>query len=141
MNKIITIFLILIMPAIAFAETPQISPLNKNDRAPFSGVLYNPTAVAELVAQREALIKQHQMFMEQFEKQLQAKCDLEVDNLSAEVDICNDKYGEMVGIKNLQIKQLQNLALERPKSHPQWWFLGGIFTGALITVGVVYATK
>ena len=141
MNKIITIFLILIMPAIAFAETPQISPLNKNDRAPFSGVLYNPTAVAELVAQREALIKQHQAFMELLEKQLQAKCDLEVDNLSAEVDICNDRYGHMVGIKDTQIKQLQDLALERPKSHSQWWFAGGITTGILITIGVAYAIK
>mgnify|MGYP003627701587 CR=1 FL=1 len=141
MNKIITIFLILIMPAIAFAETPQISPLNKNDRAPFSGVLYNPIAVAELVAQREALIKQHQAFMELLEKQLQAKCDLEVDNLSAEVDICNDRYGHMVGIKDTQIKQLQDLALERPKSHSQWWFAGGITTGILITIGVAYAIK
>ena len=141
MSKIISIILILLIPTIGYAEVPQISPLNKNDRAPFSGVLYNPTAVAELVAQREALIEQHQLFMEQLEKQLQAKCDLEVDNLAAEVDLCNDKYNHMLGIKNAQIEKLQDLALEKPKSHSEWWFLGGIFTGALITIGVVYATK
>ena len=141
MNKIIAIFLILTFPVIGLAETPQISPLSKNDRAPFSGVLYNPTAVAELVAQREALIKQHELFMEQLEKQLQANCDLQVDNLSAEVDICNDRYGHMVGIKDNHIKQLQDLALEKPKSYSEWWFVGGIVTGALITIGVVYASK
>ena len=141
MTKIISIILILIIPVIGYAETPQISPLSKNDKAPFSGVLYNPTAVAELVAQREALIKQHQLFIEQFEKQMQANCDLQVENLSAEVDVCNDKYNHMLGIKNGQIERLQNLALERPKSYSEWWFLGGILTGALITVGVVYATK
>ena len=40
-----------------------------------------------------------------------------IDNLSAEVDICNDRYGHMLGIKDNHIKQLQDLALEKPKSH------------------------
>ena len=141
MHKIITILLILLIPMTGWAETPQVSPLNKGDKAPFSGVLYNPTAVAELVAQREALIKQHELFMEQLEKQLQARCNLQVDNLAVEVDICNDRYNHMVGIKDKHIKQLQVLALEKPKSHSEWWFLGGIVAGALITIGAVYASK
>ena len=44
-------------------------------------------------------------------------------------------------LKDNHIKQLQDLALEKPKSHSEWWFLGGIATGALITIGVVYAIK
>ena len=141
MNKIIATILLLFMPTILMAQTPQITPLNKHQKAPFAGVLYNPDAIAEIVAQRESLIQQHQLFLEQLEEQLKAQCDLQVDNLSAEVDICNDRYNEMLGIKDLQIQKLEKLAFEQPHKNSHWWFAGGILSGVLITVGIVYAVK
>ena len=129
------------MPTVLMAQTPQITPLNKHQKAPYAGVLYNADAVAEIVAQREALIQQHQLFLQQLEEQLEAQCDLQVDNLSAEVDICNDKYNEMLGIKNMQIQKLEKIAFERPNKNSHWWFGGGILTGVLITIGVVYAVN
>jgi len=140
-NKITATILLLFMPTILMAQTPQIAPLNKYQKAPFAGVLYNPDAVAEIVTQRESLIQQHQLFLQQLEEQLQAQCDLQVDNLSAEVDICNDKYNQMLGIKDLQIQKLEKLAFEQPNKNSHWWFAGGIFSGVLITVGIVYAVK
>ena len=137
MNKLIATILLLFMPTILMAQTPQITPLSKHQKAPFAGVLYNPDAVAEIVAQRESLIQQHQLFLQQ----LKAQCDLQVDNLSAEVDICNDRYNEMLGIKDLQIQKLEKLAFEQPNKNSHWWFAGGIFSGVLITVGIVYAVK
>ena len=50
-----------------------------------------------------------------------------------------DINNSMIEIKDQQIKNLQEMALENNNS--SWWFLGGIGTGILLTVGVVYALK
>lgn len=121
------------------AELPQITPLNEGDTAPYSGVLYNAAAVAETIAQREALIAQHNLNLEILEERLKAECTLQLDNLTADLDLCNQKYNSMVEIKDEQIKNLQDMALEKPNS--SWWFIGGIGTGVLLTIGVVYALK
>ena len=47
----------------------------------------------------------------------------------------------MLGIKNMQIQKLEKIAFERPNKYSHWWFGGGILTGVLITIGVVYAVN
>ena len=122
-------------------ELPQITPLNKYQKAPFSGVLYNSAAVAESIAQREALIEQHKLNLQILEDQLKIQCNLSLENLQADLDACNNRYDQMVTIKDNQIKNLQEIALERPNNHSIWWLGGGIPSGVLITVGIVYAVK
>ena len=140
MTKLVSIFLIMLFPFQAIADDlPQITPLNEGQEAPYSGVLYNPAAVAETIAQREALIAQHNLNLEILEERLKAECTLQLDNLTADLDLCNQKYNSMVEIKDEQIRNLQDMALEKPNS--SWWFLGGIGTGVLLTIGVVYALK
>jgi len=139
MTKFISIILLMVFPLTAAAELPQVAPLNEGDPAPYSGVLYNAAAVAETIAQREALIAQHNLNLEILEERLKAECTLQLDNLTADLDLCNQKYNSMIEIKDQQIKNLQEMALENNNS--SWWFLGGIGTGILLTVGVVYALK
>ena len=129
----------MLFPFQAMAELPQIAPLNEGAPAPYSGVLYNAAAVAETIAQREALIAQHKLNLEILEERLKAECTLQLDNLIADLDLCNQRYNSMVEIKDEQIKNLQDMALEKPNS--SWWFIGGIGTGVLLTIGVVYALK
>jgi hypothetical protein len=142
MTKIISIFLICFLPTVTMAEElPQITPLNKYQKAPFSGILYNSAAVAESIAQREALIEQHKLNLQILEDQLKIQCNLSLENLQADLDACNNRYDQMVTIKDNQIKNLQEIALERPNNHSIWWLGGGILSGVLITVGIVYAVK
>ena len=141
MNKITALVLLFFfIPAIALAD-PQIAPLNKYQKAPFSGVLYNSEAIAEMVAWKDTLIQQHQLALDQLRASLNAECSLQVNNLQAEVDACNDRYGEMLGIKNQQIIKLEELALERSNSYSVLWLGGGIIIGVLTTIGIVYVTK
>ena len=140
MNKIIATFLIILIPTISLAA-PQITPLNQGQHAPYSGVLYNSEAVAEMLAWKTSLIEQHNAFIEQLTAQLQANCDLQVSNIGAELDACNDRYDQMIVIKDNQIKLLEELALENSNSNSHWWFGGGILAGVLITVGIIYAVK
>ena len=140
MIKLVSIFLLIIFPLQAVSEqVPQITPLNEGETAPYTGVLFNPAAIAETIAQREALIAQHNLNLEILEESLRAECTLQLNNLTADLDLCNKKYNSMIEIKDQQIKSLQEMALENNNS--SWWFLGGIGTGILLTVGVVYALK
>ena len=142
MTKLVSIFLIIIFPLQAMAnELPQITPLEKNQKAPYSGILYNPAAVAEAIAQREALIQQHQLNLNILEEQLKAQCNLSLQNLQSDLDACNDKYDQMVLIKDAQIKNLQEVALDRPNDRSMWWLAGGIVLGIVATVGITYAVN
>jgi len=142
MNKTIATLLLILIPIRVFAvELPAIAPLNKGEAAPYSGVLYNPAAVAETIAQREFLVSEHRLTLKILEERLQAECDLSVDNLAAEVDACNDKYNYVVEIKDKQIRRLEELAFDKSDNYSHWWLAGGIVSGALITIGIVYALK
>ena len=138
MSKLATLILFFFIPTIGFTE-PQIAPLNQNQRAPFSGVLYNAEAVAEMVAWKDTLVQQHQLALDQLKETLEAQCNLQVSNLQAETDACNDRYNEMLGIKNQQIIKLEELALEGNNS--PWWFAGGIVLGIVSTVVITYAVN
>ena len=140
MSKIVILLLMVMIPTLAVAE-PQITPLNKYQKAPFSGVLYNAEAVAEMVAWKETLVQQHALTLAQLKEALEAQCTLQIENLGAELDGCNDRYDEMLGIKNAQIITLEELALDRPNRHTHWWFAGGIVLGILTTVGISYAVS
>jgi hypothetical protein len=141
MTKLISTILLTLLPfQMVMAETPQITPLNQGQEAPYSGVLYNTTAIAEIIAQREALIKQHAVFIKQLEEQMKANCDLQLGNLSAELDVCNDKYDYMTGIKDKQIIRLEELALDN-NEHTIWWFGGGVLLGIITTIGITYAVN
>jgi hypothetical protein len=142
MNKIIAILLLVLFPFTLFAdELPKISPLNEGDVAPFSGVLYNPTAIAETIAQREFLIEQHKLNLRVLEERLDAECNLSLANLQISLDAFKIKYDSMVEIKDDEINKLQNIVLKQPNEYSHWWLTGGILTGVLITVGIAYAVN
>jgi len=142
MTRLISTILLIMMPLQLIADDlPKITPLQKNQSAPYSGVLYNSTAVADAIAQREALIAQHKLNLEILEDQLKAQCNLQLENLSAELDQCQDQYNQMLGIKDKQIGQMQELLLDAPNNHTHWWFAGGVLLGVVTTVGVFYVVK
>jgi hypothetical protein len=142
MNKIVTILLLVLFPFTLLAdELPKISPLSEGDVAPFTGVLYNPAAIAETIAQRELLIQQHELNLNALKERLDAECTLKIFNLQAELDAFRFKYDSMVAIKDDEINKLHNIVLRQTNEHSHWWFTGGILTGVLITVGVAYAVN
>ena len=139
-NKLISTMLLVLFPLTIMAnDLPQITPLEQGQEAPYSGILYTPPAVAETIAQREALVAQHNLNLEILEERLRAELGLTIDNLQVDLNACNQNYNQMVAIKDEQIKNLQELALDSNDSH--WWLAGGILSGVLITVGILYATK
>ena len=139
-NKIIAILLLITFPVVAFADDiPKIKPMNKGEIAPFTGVLFNPTAVAQTIAEKEYNAQQCRLRTEYLEQKEKVKCDLIVSITKVEIDFLQKKYDSIMKIKDEEVNRLQKLALERPNKNSHWWFAGGIAAGIITSIAIFYA--
>ena len=140
LNKIVAIILLVSFPAIVFAnDLPKIKPMNKGEVAPFSGVLFNSSAVAQSIAEKEYNAEQCRLRIDHLEQREKAKCDLLVSTVKVEVDFLQQKYNSILKIKDEEIDRFQKLALERPNKNSHWWFAGGIVAGIVTSIAIFYA--
>ena len=140
LNKIIAIILLVSFPTIIFAnDLPKIKPMNKGETAPFSGVLFNSSAVAQSIAEKEYNAEQCRLRIDHLEQKEKARCDLLVATAKVEIDFLKKKYDSILKIKDEEVNRFQKLALERPNKNSHWWFAGGMVTGIVTSVVIFYA--
>ncbi len=124
MQKAISFLLIcilaLLQPLSALAQSPTVTDLEKGQTAPYSGVLFNPEAAAQLLAQQKYA-----------DAECDLKIDLELDKLGAQMDLINEslkvslratenKYDSVIKIKNDEIGRLADLAINSDADYTQW---------------------
>ena len=137
---ILLLALALIFPAYAFAqEAPKVTDIQKGQSAPFAGTLLNPTAAAQIIAERENTKAECKLQYDYIKQREKAKCDLLLGNANTSLTAANMKYEAILQIKDDEINRLQDIALEKPNDYSIWWYAGGVITGILISVGVFYA--
>jgi len=141
LNKIIAIILLMTFPVFALAdEVPKIKPMNQGETAPFAGVLFNSTAVAQSIAEKEYNSEQCRLRIGYVEQKEGAKCRLLVTTSIAEMSFLKQKYDSILKIKDEEVNRLQKFALERPNKNSHWWFAGGIVAGIITSIAIFYAT-
>ena len=143
MQKAISFLLIsilaLLQPLSALAQSPTVTDLEKGQVAPYSGVLFNPEAAAQLLAQQKYA-----------DAECELKIDLELDKLGAQMDLINEslkaslkatenKYESIIDIKNDEINRLTNIAVNSDADYTHWWTAGGFVVGALVSLAIFYA--
>ena len=143
MQKAISFLLIsilaLLQPLSALAQSPTVTDLEKGQVAPYSGVLFNPEAAAQLLAQQKYA-----------DAECELKIDLELDKLGAQMDLINEslkvslratesKYDSIIKIKNDEIDRLTDLAINSDADYTHWWTAGGFVVGALVSLAIFYA--
>ena len=125
-----------LFPLVAHADE-QVAAVEKDDRAPFSGTLFSTEAAARLLLDLETS-KEFCKIEKERELQIQeSKFKLQIDNLQASLDYCNESCSLRLAIKTEQIDYLST-ELTRKKVHPAWAFMGGILAGTVITIGGGY---
>jgi len=140
LNKIIATILLMTFPILVFAqEAPKIKPMNQGEVAPFPGVLFNSTAVAQSIAEKEYNADQCRLRTAHIEQREKIKCDLLVSTVKVEVDFLQQKYNSILKIKDEEINRLQKFALERPNKNSHWWFAGGVVAGIVTSIAIFYA--
>ena len=131
--------LVLLQPLSALAQSPTVTDLEKGQVAPYSGVLFNPEAAAQLLAQQKYA-----------DAECELKIDLELDKLGAQMDLINEslkvslratesKYDSIIKIKNDEIDRLTDLAINSDADYTHWWTAGGFVVGALVSLAIFYA--
>ena len=140
LSKITAIILLVVFPLLSFAqEAPKIKPMNQGEVAPFPGVLFNSSAVAQSIAEKEYNADQCRLRTAHIEQKEKIKCVLLVSTVKVEVDFLQKKYDSILKIKDEEINRLQKFALEKPNKNSHWWFAGGVIAGIVTSVVIFYA--
>jgi|TARA_R110002020_G_scaffold255347_3_gene469152 hypothetical protein len=131
--------LLLSTPGVGMATEGRVASLTEGESAPFTGVLFDETFAARLIAEEEH--KQIECNLKiKFEiEKMEAKHALEMGNVQATLDTLRTQHRSITDIKDSEIKRLQELALKNPNDNANWWFGGGVAVGVLTSILIFYA--
>ena len=133
--------LLVFQPLVLAQEVePIITDIIEGQTAPFSGTLLNPSAVAQMLAEKEASETECELRIEYAEDRQQAMCDLVVDSTTASLEALQERYNTIMDIKDQEIERLTEIAIEA--DHGDFstvWFTGGVMLGVATAIAIAFA--
>lgn len=131
----------LFLTTTTFAQTKTstqslVTSMSKGDKAPFSGTLLNPAAVARILAEKEYAKKECNINLEYEKNLLIAKCNRDTSYLQRELEIEKSKYNSIVSAQKEEIETLRNLA---KGSDSTLWAVVGFTLGAATSIAIFFA--
>tara|TARA_Y100000004_G_scaffold191345_1_gene249993 strand:- start:217 stop:675 length:459 start_codon:yes stop_codon:yes gene_type:complete len=147
MKKLVSCFLavlIVLMPLQVMAEELEgkVTSLSLNERAPYSGILLDPIAASKMVVDSKYLRLEVELELrKEFQKDLAEKT-MAYDLLRVDYDSLKKIHDSTLAIKEKQISDLNILLKEEmsKEDHTEWWVLGGVAIGIVLSLGVFYAS-
>ena len=157
-NKIIAILLLTLYPCVALSD-PEInrvltppgeamyvtdpSILKKLNLGPDDEPVwcYSNLANSLIISSADREREKCELALQQERERLEVIHTFEIDQLKIEINSLNSKYQEIVSIKDKQINELTSAALLRPNDYSMWWATGGVATGVLVTLAIMFAVK
>jgi hypothetical protein len=145
LNKLLCVFLsvLLAYPSIALAEEdepPKIHNIKKNERAPFDGVLLNPTAAAKILADKSFYEKECDLRIKYEVDKESAKLNTVLKNQKVACESLENRYAAIIKIKDEEIKRLSSIVIDK-KDYSTLWLTGGVLAGIGLTIAVMYAVE
>ena len=133
---------LLVLQPLALAQEvePIITDIVEGQTAPFSGTLLNPSAVAQMLAEKEAGEAECELRIEYAEDRQQAMCDLVVNSTTASLEALQERYNTIMDIKDQEIERLTEIAIEADhRDFSTVWFTGGVMLGVATTIAIAFA--
>ena len=149
MVRVITVILIfcLMCPAHLLANPPELKPLpkitgiQKGETAPYSGVLLNTLAAAQVFSDKSFAGKECELKIKFAVDKEVARMQLLLDSTKVSLETVEKKYTSIIIIKDNEIKRLSDLAMKDKADYSALWFTGGALAGIALTVAVIYAVQ
>jgi hypothetical protein len=145
-KKILVCFismLLVVIPSKATASEldGKVTSVAKNEKAPYAGVLLDPIAASKMVVDQKYLKFEIELnIRKEFQQELANK-RLAFDLLKTEYDSLKKIHEETSLLKTQQIDDLNLLLLEEMSNdYTEWWVMGGLVVGILLSVTVFYAS-
>ena len=133
--------LLVFQPLVLAQEVePILTDIIEGQTAPFSGILLNPAAVAQMLAEKEASEAECELRIEYAEDRQQAMCDLVINSTAASLEALQERYDTIMDIKNQEIERLTEIAIEADhRDFSTVWFTGGVMLGVATTIAIAFA--
>jgi len=146
-RKTISCFLALalfLLPIHVKAEELQgtVTSLAIDDPAPYAGVLLDPIAASKMLVDKKYLrIEIELELRKEFQKNLAEK-SMALDLLTVDHNSLKSVHQQTLSVKEKQINDLNLLLKEEmnKEDHAEWWILGGVAIGIVLSLGVFYAS-
>lgn len=113
--------------------------LDVNQRAPFRGTLFDPTATAEILIIQPRLRAEFQIQLDYRISELNVQHQLDLDNLNSRYTALNDEYELRIVAKDNEIAQLNESLAKLSRNDRHWFVIGGFAIGVGVTAGIVAA--
>ena len=125
------------------AELPQptIIGIQKDQPAPFSGVLLNPLAAAQIFAEKDYSTAECDLRVEYAVQKELARVNLLLETTKVSMESMGQRYNSIIQIKDKEIERLSQIASDTPNDYSALWTAGGLIVGIGLTIAVVYAVK
>ena len=146
LRKIISCFVaitIFLLPLQANANELQgkVTSLALDEKAPYPGVLLDSVAASKMIVDQKYLRMEIELQLrKEFQSDLADK-RMAYDLLKIDYDSLKKIHEQTLVIKEQQINDLNLMLKEEMKpNHTEWWVLGGVTIGILLSVAVFYAS-
>ena len=135
--------LIILIPFETNAEEPEgrVTSISLNEKAPYAGVLLDPIAASKMIVDQRYLRSEIELELRKEFQQELANKRLAFDLLKVEHDSLQKIHKETTLLRDQQINDL-NLLLkeEMGNDYTEWWVIGGVALGIVLSVSVFYAS-
>ena len=136
MKQLLSIFLVILFAFPAWAQEGVITEIRKGQKAPYTGVLVDPTAAAKILTDQKYTEEEFKLELGKELKLLQAKLDLDLKIANTKLIGCQERSTQILKIKDEEIQRLQELALDSPNDYSIWWLTGGVVGGIALSVAI-----
>ncbi len=113
--------------------------IGKGEKTPFAGILFDIPAATKLKLDKQFMLLKFKLEFDFLKKKLTAEHSLVLSKLQIKHDTLQQRTNSLLKIKTEEINRLQSLIKKDTRSYSQWWFVGGIVIGCLLSIGVYYA--
>ena len=130
--------MILLLMSLAFANEPQFTNLNKGEKAPFDGRLFNGAAVSKLITENQYKDLECEVKVEYELNKTLVKKQYEFDIMKAELVSRNEMLKEINEIRNDEIEELRK---SYKPAKPYLWLTGGFILGSAASIAIFHTVK
>lgn len=134
----------IVLPEVSVLESDvgeAISPLKKGNRAPFTGILLSPEAVAKIKVDLDSIDDLIKIENEKITNQLNAEFVLKLNDMSIKNKSDIQIFEARVESLNFQNEDLSSKLQREIKNRPnKWlWFITGVGIGIGLTLGIIFS--
>ena len=119
----------------------KVTSISLNEKAPYAGILLDSIAASKMVVDQKYLRSEIELELRKEFQQDLANKRLAFDLLKVEHDSSKKIHEQTLLLKNQQIENLNELLKEEMSDdHTEWWVIGGVTLGIILSVVTFYAS-